>query len=147
MYPLLLIHTKSIIKSHEFAEDIVQDAFCIACEKADDLLSSRNGKGWIKKTLRNVIGNSIKRQERRRKWEDPYLLLDDIPFGFPANSFDIDLKIMLYDILGEKDYTLLTLVVLRKYTIVDAANELGISVEVCKKRIQRAKTKAKRLLG
>ena len=46
-------------------------------------------------------------------------------------------------VLGAEDFELVKHVVIDKRTMVEASSELGISVENCKKRIQRAKKKLK----
>lgn len=47
------------------------------------------------------------------------------------------------DLVNDEDYKLLKEIVLERYTIRETAQELGISVEACKKRVQRAKKTAK----
>ena len=37
-------------------------------------------------------------------------------------------------------------IVIRKYSMLEAAEELGISVEACKKRVQRAKKKLQKII-
>ena len=56
-----------------------------------------------------------------------------------TNKSNIDL--FYSDIVDSPEYKLLKRIALDKYTILEAAQELGISVEACKKRVQRAKKK------
>ena len=46
-------------------------------------------------------------------------------------------------VLGEEDFELLKRIAIENRTMLEASSELGISVETCKKRIQRAKKKLK----
>ena len=48
-----------------------------------------------------------------------------------------DIDILYGDISGHSDFQLLKLVVLSNYSMLEAAEEFGISVEACKKRVQR----------
>ena len=41
---------------------------------------------------------------------------------------------------------LLINIVIRKYSMLEAAEELGISVEACKKRVQRAKKRLQKII-
>ena len=50
------------------------------------------------------------------------------------------------DALGEEDFQLLVNIVVRRYTMLEAAEELGITVEACKKRVQRAKKKLQKII-
>ena len=45
-----------------------------------------------------------------------------------------------------EEFDLIRKVVLEKYSLLEAAEELGISIEACKKRLQRAKNKLKKKL-
>ena len=58
-----------------------------------------------------------------------------------SDTSDIDL--LYSDIVDSSEYKLLKRIALDKYTMLEAAQELGISVEACKKRVQRAKKKLK----
>ena len=49
-------------------------------------------------------------------------------------------------VLGEEDFELLKRIAIENRTMLEASSELGISVETCKKRIQRAKKKLKKAL-
>ena len=59
---------------------------------------------------------------------------------------DAEVDILYADLLSPDEYSLLKKIVLQRYTIADAARELGISVESCKKRVQRAKQKLRKKL-
>ena len=53
---------------------------------------------------------------------------------------------MYRDLLGSEDFKLLKKIILEKYPLSEAAEELNISVEACKKRVQRAKKKLREIL-
>lgn len=140
-YPLSA-YAKSALNERMLAEEAVQDTFRIACAKADNLLSSPNPKGWLLNTLKNVIHNAI----RSRAYLNS-LVVSSIDFDETIVSGDEDapdLDFMYSDITDNEDYKLLKKIALDKYTMLEAAQELGISVEACKKRVQRAKKKLKK---
>lgn len=51
----------------------------------------------------------------------------------------LDVDFLYSDLIEVKEYKLLKRIALDKYSVLEAAQELGISVEACKKRIQLAK--------
>ena len=56
---------------------------------------------------------------------------------------DVNWEMYCTSVLGEEDFELLKRIAIENRTMIEASSELGISVETCKKRIQRAKKKLK----
>ncbi|NLL39841.1 MAG: hypothetical protein GX254_09700 [Clostridiales bacterium] len=140
MYYALLAYAKSALNERSLAEEAVQDTFRIACAKADDFLSSSNPNGWLLNTLKNVIHNMIRSRAYLNRilvssWDFDMHLFQD------TNSPDPDF--IYSDLVDCEDYKLIKKIALDKYTILEVAQELGISVEACKKRVQRAKKRLK----
>ena len=109
------------------------------------MTSSSDPKGWLVKTLKNVIRNV---NRSRVRWNN--LLVSLIPFdeSMTSGSTDDTGFTMIYrDLIGNEDFELLKKIVLDKYTMLEAAEKLHISVEACKKRVQRAKKKLRDALG
>lgn len=129
------------LKDKPLSEEAVQDTFRIACSKPSELLASENMKGWIMQTAKYVYSNIIQRQRTMNRLIVSAYSAED----FQLSSSDDDaFRIMYADLLGEEDFEILEKVAVQKYTAVELAQELGISVEACHKRIQRAKKKARR---
>lgn len=144
MYHPLLAYACSVLDNSSLAEEAVQDAFRIACAKANDLYKSENPKGWLTKTLQYVIRNMIRSRARLNNLVIQSLVFEDTFMVAGRDESDTD---MIYsDLLGSEDYMLLKRIVVYKYTMLEAAQELGISVEACKKRVQRTRKKLKKLL-
>ncbi|MEA4895640.1 MAG: sigma-70 family RNA polymerase sigma factor [Oscillospiraceae bacterium] len=137
-YPLSA-YAKSSLNDRTLAEEAVQDTFRIACAKADDFLSSPNPKGWLLNTLKNVIHNAV----RSRAYLNS-IVVSSLDFDENIISGDMEtpgVDLMFSDLTDNEDYKLLKKIALDKYSMLEAAQELGISVEACKKRVQRAKKK------
>lgn len=140
MYYPLSAYAISALNDRSLTKEAVQDTFRIACAKADDFLSSSNPRGWLFNTLKYVIKNMVRNRARR---------LDNMivsSFDFDENTVVKDtntsnIDFLYSDIVDSTEYKLLKRIALDKYTMLDAAQELGISVETCKKRVQRAKKK------
>lgn len=140
MYYPLSAYAKSALNERTLAEEAVQDTFRIACAKADDFLSSPNPKGWLFNTLKNVIHNTV----RGRAYLNNMVIFSlDYENILPEAADTPDLDFMYSDLADSEDYKLLKIISLEKYSMLEAAQELGISVEACKKRVQRAKKKLK----
>lgn len=56
---------------------------------------------------------------------------------FLAAYDEEDIDILYGDVSPREDFQIFKLIALEGYTMKDAADEFGISVEACKKRVQR----------
>lgn len=140
MYFLLFSYAQNMLRDRSLAEEAIQDTFRIACAKADNLLYSPNPKGWLLNTLKYVIKNKT----RCRAYLINSLELDENII--PGDPDVLDIDFMYSDLTNSEDYKLLKKIALDKYSMLEAAKEMGISVEACKKRVQRAKKKLKKVL-
>lgn len=137
MYDKLTVYAQSALGDRSQAEEAVQDTFTIACAKPDDLLSSKNQKGWLFKTVQNVIKNN---QRSRARLNNLLVSIDVHTYIEDTNGTNEENIDLIYsNISGREDYKLLKRIALEKCTMLEAAQELGISVEACKKRAQRAR--------
>lgn len=144
MYYPLSVYAQSALNDRSLAEEAVQDAFRIACAKADDLISSQNPKGWLMVTLKNVIKNMIRTRARLN-----HIIVASLDAGgsVPGSETDeTNIDFEYADMIAKEDYCLLKKIVFEKYTMLEAASELGISVEACKKRVQRIRKKLQKKL-
>jgi RNA polymerase sigma-70 factor (ECF subfamily) len=144
MYHLLSAYAYSALDDRSLAGEAVQDTFRIACAKADGFLSSPNPRGWLLNTLKNVIRNTIRTRAGLSRIVVASLDADESIYTAHEDTHDIDL--VYSDLVGDGDYELLKRIALDRYSMSEAARELGISVEACKKRVQRAREKLKKRL-
>lgn len=144
MYYSLSAYALSVLNDRSLAEEAVHDTFRIACAKVDDFQSSLNPKGWLFNTLKYVIKNIIRSRARLNN-----MIISSFDFNENIDVKDSDtsnIDLLYSDIADSSEYKLLKRIALDKYTMLEAAQELGISVEACKKRVQRAKKKLKKHL-
>lgn len=135
MYKTLYVYAKNALRDHPLAEEVTHDVFCIACAKSDDFLQSENPKGWLMQTLKHVIQN-VKRQQAKMK-RLAIISLNSEESNFLATYDEEDVDILYGDISPREDFQIFKLIALKGYTMKEAADEFGISVEACKKRVQR----------
>lgn len=142
MYRALYAYALRVLQNPVLAEEAIQDTFCVACAKWEQVLSNPKPQGWIMMTLKHVMQNMLRTQSRLQRMlslsdgeelpaDKPELLNVDLLFGNVADS---------------EDFRLLKCMALEQYTIPELAQELGISVEACKKRVQRARKRLQKKL-
>lgn len=144
MHNSLYIYAKAALGNDALAEEAVQETFRIACGNPNKLLTSSNPNGWLMETLKYVIRNI-----RRNRARLSNLMTAAIPLEAVASEpsrQDMEFNAMCEEYVGKEDYRLLRMVTLDKYTMLEASQELGITVEACKKRVQRARKKLKNFL-
>lgn len=134
MYPMLLEYAKCILHEGALAEEAVQDTFCIACAKSSQLLHSSNPNGWLVITLKNVIQNT-----RRRQAKAKMIKLCTVEDSMWITYNDENIDILYGDIAQREDFQLFKRVVLDRCSMREAAEEAGITVDACKKRVQRCR--------
>lgn len=137
MYSMLFEYARSSLSSDALAEEAVQDTFTIACQKPEALCNSLNPEGWLVNTLKNVLANTKRRQNIARR-----ILLE----YFASNISDISmtndrigLEIMYDDIADSEEFKLLKEVALDGLSYLEMAENRGITVGTCRKRVERAK--------
>ncbi|MFC4305208.1 RNA polymerase sigma factor [Cohnella boryungensis] len=134
-------YAQNTLHDRSLAEEAVQDTFRIACTRADKLLSSPNSKGWLLNTLKYVIKNTIRSRAYLNSIVISSVDFDENIISIGADTPDVDF--FYSDLANNEDYKLVKKVALDKYSMLEVAQELGISVEACKKRVQRAKKRLK----
>ncbi len=137
LYPLLFEYARSSLSSDSLAEEAVQDTFRIACQKPEAMINSPNPEGWIMNTLKNVLKNTIRNQNISRR-----ILLD----YFASNINDITvtndrvgLEILYEDVADLEEFKMVKAMALEGKSYLEMSQELGISMEACRKRMQRAR--------
>ena len=145
MYIPLCSYAMSTFRNRQLAEDAVQDTFRIACTKAESFLASCNQRGWLVNTLKYVIRNTRRSQSRMNALmlSVDVIMTANVPVFY--EDTDLTFRITYSKLLGEQDFELPEMVIIYKYTLLEAAQELNITVEACKKRVQRAKKKLRGL--
>lgn len=142
MFYGMLAYATSALESRSQAEEAVQETFRIACQKADDLLESENPEGWIVNTLRNVIRNIRKRNTSAKLLLDKYMRSSR---KYNESTEDqIRLELQYSNIADLDEYKILKAMAVDGKSQLEIAGEWNISLNACKKRIQRAKEKLRK---
>ena len=137
MYCLLFEYARGTLSNDSLAEEAVQDTFRIACQKPEALCDSPNPKGWLVKTLKYVISNTLRNRAAASRILQDYFSsqLNEI-----SASDDLEkIEILYGDISKSDEFLLLKEMSLDGMSHLEMARKRGIRVEACRKRIQRAK--------
>ena len=134
----LLDYAQNYGCSPDLAEDMVQETFTIAVQKAENLYYAVSQRGWLILTLRNTISNYQRNimyaQRLLKKLE--LQLLDVKPEPLSPS--------LLYEgLIDQKDLDLLIRYWSYGESVKSIAKSLGISEDACRKRLYRAKERLK----
>jgi RNA polymerase sigma-70 factor (ECF subfamily) len=144
MYDQLFAYGLNILRSRHQTEEAIQDAFRIACAKADSLAVSENRRGWIMNTYKYVIQNMLRSNAKISQMVLSASSVEEMAVAAPDEG--LELRAACSDILKPEDYRLLEMIALKKYSILDASRELGMSGDAFYKRFQRARAKLREKL-
>ena len=100
MHDKLIIYARCALKNESLAEEAVQEAFHIACQKPEKLCNSPNPQGWLMLTLRNTIQNMRRSQTAAKNLMEKYLQKQPGALVFSEDA--VNLRI-LYDSLADKN--------------------------------------------
>ena len=136
LYEMMIQYAGASLKNDSMAEEAVQDAFRIACMKPKEVCNSPNPRGWMLLTLKYVIKNMV-RNQASANWLAMRVIAeitcdDDILEEEPNLA-------LLYGNLAQTEEFKLICGIAEGKSILELADERGISVEACKKRVQRAR--------
>lgn len=136
MFDMLMAYARASLENEALAEEAVQETFRIACLKPDDLVACPNPKGWIINTLKFTIQNS------RRSRDKAIVLLTEYMASHNEDAFSedhISLEVTYGNIAQTDEFQLIKELALEGRSHLEMAQKRGISVDACKKRVQRAK--------
>lgn len=137
MHILLFEYACAHLENEAIAEEAVQETFRIACQKPEELYSSPNPKGWVMNVLKYVISNIRKNQITAKRILGEYLQLQ-AQFLQSAND-SLDVNLLFHDIAPLEEFQMVKEMALDGKTYLELSQELGISIEACRKRMQRAR--------
>ena len=143
MYEKLLTYARCSLPEEGLAEEAVQETFRIACQKPESLQASPNPQGWLVNTLKNTIRNikhsrataaRILAQYQQVRIEDTY------------SEDELSLTTLYGEVADKEEFKLLKEFAIDGRSHMEMAKDRGITVNACKKRLQRAKENLRLLI-
>ena len=137
MYEWLFGYANAALTDPFRAEEAVQETFRIACTRVDVLLSHPKPKGWIRQTLKYTMMNMARRQKADARLLVSYLAVSQNELTFTDDRVSLELDFNRISELEE--FRLLKEWAVDNKSCLEIAQSRGITVEACKKRVQRAR--------
>lgn len=133
----LFVYARSVLGNESLAEEAVQETFRIACAKAEDLCTSQNPEGWLVNTLKYTLSNMARTREAANRILSMYISNRLGEITVTEDSVRLEL---LYGKVAELDeFKLLKEMVIDGKSHLEMAQARGITLNACKKRVERAK--------
>ena len=137
MFDKMKIYACCSFDNEALAEEAVQETFRIACQKPEQLCESANPRGWLMQTLKYTICNIQRNQATAKRLMEQYLVTQTKDVSVLEDK--MDLNALYDDIADTEEFKLLAEMAIEGRSHLEMANSRGISVNACKKRVQRAK--------
>lgn len=138
MYDKLLMYARYALSESSLAEETVQETFQIACQKPERLQESPNPKGWLVNTLKNTIRNIKHNRANAERILAQYL---HVPDDRTYSEDEMNLGVLYEDIADTEEFKMLKEFAIEGRSHLEMALDRGITINACKKRLQRAKEK------
>ncbi|MBP3633363.1 MAG: sigma-70 family RNA polymerase sigma factor [Oscillospiraceae bacterium] len=144
MYEKLKAYASAKLETDGQCEEAVQEVFRIACQKPEDLMNSGNPHGWLMKVMKYTAQNM-----NRKSWNAARLVAEYPVVNGKRVSYTEDtpkLETIFGGTANTEEFRLVKAMAVDGKTHLELAQELGISVAACKKRMERAKKTLKKSL-
>lgn len=137
MYGKLMAYARSALGNEALAEEAVQETFRVACQKPEQLCESVNPRGWLVQALKYIIRNTQSSQAAAQRLIEKCITVQSEKAAFSEDK--LELHILYGDLAETEEFKLLSEMVLEGKSHLQMAESRGITVNACKKRVQRAK--------
>lgn len=142
MFSLLFEYARSTLPNNALAEEAVQETFRIACQKPEALCTSPNPEGWLVNTLKNVICNMERSRNIAKRILRGYFAVHITELT--TTNDRVGVEILYDDIADTEEFKLLKEMAIDGRSYLEMAESRNISIDTCRKRVQRAKEKLRK---
>jgi DNA-directed RNA polymerase specialized sigma24 family protein len=137
MYDALVSYANSYLNDQHRAEELTQEVFVSAVCKPEALLSCPNPKGWLYKTMKNMLQNNNRVTSRQMKLIADFLSVNGKEIAVSVDQPDLMLQ---YGELAEtEEFKLIYDMAVLGKSQQELSAERNITLVCCKKRVERAK--------
>ena len=142
MYEQLCIYARCTMGNDSLAEEAVQETFRIACQKPEAVCGSVKPEGWLINTLKYVMSNMERSRMTANRILKQYVLsqADDLTISEDG----VKLEILYGSIADMDEFKLIKEMAVDGRSQLEMAQARQISLDACKKRVQRAKEKLRK---
>ena len=137
-YPALLRYAQSLGFRGEAVEDWLHETFLIAIRRIRVLKACRDPGAYLTQVLRNVIGNALRSMKYAERAAEELRAGEGTEEGYRDEP---DPATLYRGLVSDGELRLLLAFYLEGRSQKELAEELGIDVSACGKRLQRAKAR------
>ena len=137
MFEKMKIYAGCSLDNEALAEEAVQETFRIACQKPEQLCECVNPWGWLVQTLKYTISNMLRSRATSQRIVEKYLTAQLKDMSYSEDR--LDLCVLYENVADTKEFKLLAEMAIEGRSHLEMAESRGITVDACKKRVQRAK--------
>lgn len=138
---------KKFVTSKESAEDIVQETFCIAIRKADEVIAHPNPAGWLYLVAKYLILSESRKQKKNQNHCSYHVLEDRIRDEKAELMLASLAEDVLRSVLTEEEYKIMDLVYNQGYKGKEAARLLGLNESTLRVRLFRIRHKLRKFIA
>ena len=142
MFDKMMAYAHCSLENEALAEEAVQEAFHIACQKPEELCQSANPQGWLVQALKYTVCNIRHSRATAKRIVEEYLITQLKELAF--SEYQPDRSVLYENVADTEECKLLAEMAIEGKSYLEMANSRGISVSACKKRVQRAKETLRR---
>ena len=147
MFDPLWRYAVSYLNDPDQAAEVVQDTFHEAVRHIDTIMHHENPKGWLKVVLKNKILHAYRSYNmyilRFLSLDTDVTNKDSILSSETSLYRSEDILREIKSALSQEEWDLLRMIALEKRTYKTVAEELGVNIWTCQKRVQRIREKLK----
>lgn len=125
----------------QLAEDVAQQTYFLACLKIEPLRAHPNPKGWLFTTARYLMMRELSGAQYSRRVD-----MEGFEELLSAREDDKSMAEMLPRGLGEEERALLLEHLERGFSMEEMAEKRGITLDACRRRYARARSKCRELM-
>lgn len=145
-YRSLYAYALAALCDPQRAEELVQDVFLLAIEKADMVMRSPNPKGWMFRAVKNQLRHEYRARQRMLKLCCSLEALPEQNHPAASDAYSLELQ-ALQSRFTPEEWDMLQRAYIRQERIAEIAVAHGISYDACRKRLYKLKARARGLLA
>lgn len=132
-----------VMDPEAWAEDMTQEVFLRAADKADALTEHPNILGWLICTLKNVIGSE---RQKKSNGEIPVAEVWNVRAEPVCEHLENERDALFPPGMSKEEEDILYRCHCREQSVREIALALGITTEACRMRLHRAERKYRKLM-
>ncbi len=133
-FNMLELYARHFVKNRADAQDVVQEAFRIACGKIDALTGSPNPAGWMKLAVKNTALNLLRQRRRQAELLEALGAVSPRAASGPEQDGVFE---QCAQAVPKEELRLFLRVALEGFSYREAAEAAHISLWACYKRVKR----------